>query len=135
MTIELYVKTCTAAACHGVIWSYAVKKTFAVWNRGTVVITYDDWTWDTGADLEDNTWNQISVVWTKKGSKLEVYVFHSDGNIAKYATPSDAVLQPNPFSAKGKMSLGRWQPSRDDTGKHEHDAFVGCMDELRVWQR
>ena len=137
MTIELYVKTCTDSACHGVIFSYAAKKTFAVWNRGTIVITYDDFTWDTEAVLEDDKWNQISVVWTKKSYKLEVYVFDSDGRINQYATPSsdNPIPRPNPFLARGKLSLGRWQPSRDDTGEHENDAFVGCMDELRIWRR
>ena len=137
MTVELYVKTCTDSACHGVIFSYAAKKTFAVWNRGTIVITYDDFTWDTGAVLEDDKWNQISVVWTRKSYKLEVYVFHSDGRINKYATPSsdNPIPGPNPFLARGKLSLGRWQPSSDDTGEHKNDAFVGCMDELRIWTR
>ena len=136
-SVELYVKTCTDSTCHGVILSYSVTKTFAVWNKGTVVITYDDFTWDTGAVLEDNKWNQISIVWTKKGSKLEVYVFHSDGLISKYATPSSdyPLPGPNPFTPKGKLSLGRWQPARDDTGEHENDAFVGCIDELRIWKR
>ena len=136
MTFELYVKTCTGVGCHGVIFSYAVKKTFAVWNRGTVVITYDGFIWDTGAVLEDDKWNQISVVWTKKSAKLEVYVYHSDGNIHKYATPPEEnKLQGNPFKKNGKMTLGRWQPAPGDTGEHANDTFIGCVDELRIWQR
>ena len=100
-SVFMVAKTCTDTACHGVIFSYTAKKTFAVWHRGTIVITYDDFTWDTEAVLEDDKWNQISVVWTKKSYKLEVYVFDSDGRINKYATPSsdNPIPRPNPFLA------------------------------------
>ena len=134
MTTELYVKTCTAPGCHGVIWSYATKKTFAVWNKGTVVITFDLDTWDTGLTLEDNEWNQISLVWTLKEKKLEVYVYNSKGNLI--AEPfSHGPIRPNPFKKGGKLALGRWQTSSRDNGNHASDTFVGCIDELRIWKK
>lgn len=139
MTIELYVKTCQDVACQGVIFTYAVGKTLAVWNRGTVVITYDDYTWDTGFYLEDDKWNQIALVWKKRISELDVYVFHSNGQLTGKETLSEAngnmLPLPNPFRYGGKMSLARWQPSPDDTGEHANDNFKGCIDELRIWQK
>ena len=135
MTFELYVKTCTATSCQGVIFSYAVKKTFAVWNRGTVVITYDTFIWDTGLPLESDRWNQIAVVWTKAEYKLEVYVFHSSGEVIGKAQPTEPIPKPNPFQAGGKLTLGRWQVSSRDSGGHTQDSFVGCIEELRIWQK
>ena len=134
MTFELYVKTRPSPLNHGVIFSYAGKKTFAVWNLGTVVITYDTFIWDTGLTLEDNKWNQISLVWTKKLYALEVYLFHSKDDIG-VARPSEPLPKPNPFRPGGKLTLGRWQPSSADSGTGILDHFVGCIDELRIWQK
>ena len=135
ISFELYVKTCAAASCHGVIFSYAVKKTFAVWHQGTVVITYDTFRWDTGLELEDDKWNQISVIWTNSEKKLEVYVFNSQGSIIGRAEPEETLPTPNPFKFGGKMTLGGWQTASQESAQYINDKFRGCLDELRIWRR
>ena len=139
MTWAIYVKTCTDPGCQGVIFSYAVKKTFAIWNKGTVVITYDTFTEDTGLTLENDKWNQIAIVWRKDLEELDVYVYH-EGNILAgvqtlKAENGNALPIPNPFRQSGKLSLGKWQPSPKDKGVHENDNFKGCLEYLRIWQK
>ena len=139
MTFAIYVKTCLDTACQGVIFTYAVKFTFAIWNRGTVVITYNDFIYDTRLSLEDDKWNQIAIVWRKLPNELDVYVYHSDGSLAGVKTLKEgngnALPVPNPFRANGQLSLARWQPAPKDVGGHGNDSFRGCLDELRIWQK
>ena len=137
-TVELYVKTCQDIRCQGAIFTYAVTRTFAIWNRKTIVITYGDFYFDTGFELENDRWNQIAVVWKKAEYRLELYVFNGDGVITGVTTLSDDNIlpTPNPFKMGGKMSLGRWQPASKDPGAYSgNDNFKGCIDELRIWHK
>jgi hypothetical protein len=132
-TIEIFVKTCTSTICHGTIFSYSKQKTFSIRHYGTILVTYGDEEFDTKLALEDEKWNQISLVYDGRGTKrLDVYVFTSVGHIQR---ASGTLKGPNPFTPRGDLALGRWQPSTDGSGRQRVDNFKGCVDELRIWQR
>jgi hypothetical protein len=40
----------------------------------------------------------------------------------------------NPFTGKGRIALGKWQPPPDGSGDQPfNEGFEGCIDELRIW--
>lgn len=133
VSIEFFVKTCHEDKCTGTILSYTSTKTFAVKNiNGKIGITYGDLSFQLALMLENEKWNQVALVYDG-GTYLDVYVFDSTGTYRRDLVELDGT---HPFSGKGRLALGKWQPPPDGSGDQPlNEGFEGCIDELRVWDR
>lgn len=133
VSIEFFVKTCHDPKCYGTILSYTSEKTFAIKNYyGKVVITYGDMKYEPDLSLEDNKWSQIALVYDGN-SYLDIYVFDSNGAYTRDLIELEGT---NPFSGKGRLALGKWQPPPDGSEDQPiSEGFEGCIDELRIWER
>lgn len=123
-----YVKTCTG--CHGVIFSYTVKRPFSLDYDETLLIYYGrNSVWDSEIELIDNVWYQIVITYSKKLKKMQLFVFeeNSDQNPELYTIHP---FRKNPFVNGGDLSLGRFQISQDIKKWKKTDGFVGCYDSL-----
>ncbi|XP_072025320.1 uncharacterized protein [Amphiura filiformis] len=129
-TIELLVKTC-GTQCGGTILSYSSTKTFYISNAfDTISLHFDNINITTDISLEVDVWSQISLVWDRESTTLDLYVFDSDGSPQRRSF----ILPDDIFPDGGTLALGRWQPSADGSGFiPPPDNFRGEIDELRIW--
>lgn len=133
VSIEFFVKTCHAEKCLGTILSYTNEKTFAIKNYyGKIVITYGDLIKELDLMLENEKWSQVATVYDGN-NYLDVYVFDTTGSYTRELVELDGT---NPFSGKGRLALGKWQPPPDGSGDQPlNEGFEGCIDELRIWEK
>ena len=133
VSIEFFVKTCHEDRCLGTILSYTSVKTFAVKNmNGKLVITYGELTFNFGLILENDKWSQVGLIYDG-GTYLYVYVFNNSGTYRRELVELDGT---HPFSGKGRLALGKWQPPPGGSGDQPlNEGFEGCIDELRIWNR
>ncbi|KAK3101710.1 hypothetical protein FSP39_005732 [Pinctada imbricata] len=137
VTIEFFVKTCTGSDCSGTILSYTETKTFTVKNmEGRIIITMGDQEYDTTLTLENEEWNQLSLVYSY--GYMDIYYFDHNGFSARafidftQQFPDYTLV----FNSTGSLVIGRWQPPTDGLGPQPtNDNFKGCIDELRIWSR
>lgn len=127
-TISFYVKTCTD--CHGIIFSYTVKKPFSLdYMNGALVLSYGKAnTWKTNIKLKDNVWYNIVITWAKRLKKINLYVFEENG--ASNPMTYSVEFTKNPFKPGGALSLGKFQISQEESKWKKTDSFVGCFDAL-----
>lgn len=128
-TISFYVKTCTG--CHGVLFSYTVKRAFVLDYNGQLSILYGRKNnYDTGIELEDNVWYQLVMTYTRKGRDLILYVFNEERGKNPQIYRVERLAGSNPFENNGDLSLGKFQISEEDPAWKKTDTFVGCFDSL-----
>lgn len=127
-TISFYLKTCKD--CHGIVFSYTVKKPFSLdYIGGKLELSFGkDQTWKSGIEIKDNVWYQIVVTWAKRLKKVHLYVFEENGtnNPQIYSF----TFKNNPFKPGGALSLGKFQISQEEKKWKKTDSFVGCFDAL-----
>ena len=130
-TLEFFVKTCTSAQCLGTILSYTWGPTFTLRNYyGKLIVTIGDRWVNTGLRLENELWNQVAIA--EAYGYINVYVFNSRGKFRKKLL--DFTKHYPVFRSRGTLTLGKWQPSLDGSGKQPlRERFKGCIDELRIW--
>ena len=114
----------------GTVFSYSKLHTFAVTINGTIKIHFRSRVYETGVHINIGRWSQISLVWHYANQLLEFYHFNFEGRIQRRAY----VLTSNPFPPGGILSLGQWELSPGETELTLGVAFVGIVDEIRVWR-
>lgn len=128
-TIEFFIRACKS--CFGTILSYTVTSTFALHHGPVLSISYGNVDYPSKLSLDDMQWNQVVVVFDKVSLAMDLYLFNKSGSL----TRDQIILDADPFETSGSFVLGKWQPSNDGTGRYKPLKFVGCLDELRIWNR
>lgn len=132
-TVEFFVKTCKYKSCLGTMFSYTWGPTFTLRNYyGELIVTVGDQWENTGLMLENKLWNQVSI--SEAYGYADVYVFNSKGKFRRKMLNFTNYYPM--FPSEGTLSLGKWQPSSDGSGiQPSREHFVGCIDELRIWDK
>jgi len=160
LTIEFLVK---AEQYGGTLFSYATSRTLAVVSALTCLEDYGPVQADcppdlvadklqvrfgatiieTGAALQLNKWNQISLAWKRSSDGLSgvltFYHFTAESRLSNgvvvplVVTAKGMLLAPNAFVPGGTLALGQWALSSLNQGSPPPVAFIGLIDELRVW--
>lgn len=128
LTIELLFKPFDH---RGTLLSYAYLKTFAIVIDTTIQIYFDKQILDTRLTVHIGYWSHLSLVWYQETKILQVYLFDHTGVVTRVKY----VLHANPFVCSGILTLGQWELSPGDTEERNKGAFVGVIDELRIWHR
>ena len=159
ITIEFIVK---AERNGGTLMAYSTSLTFAITDLPVGCRTEDDpckeedviygihvqWganKYDTGATLEIGKWNHISLVWKRSSSGTSGYLnfYHfsastfvnDEGAVQPITTTISQQLKPNAFVPGGTLAFGQWSLSTQGKGLAPRTAFLGSIDEARVWNR
>ena len=129
--VEFFIKTCLKG-CGGTFFSYATSKIFYLSTvHGYISIHYGNINITTDLYLGIDVWNLVSLIWDSHSYALDVYIFDVEGLPVKRTFSFEADI----FSSGGGLCLGAWQPGYDGTGLEPEGAFVGIIDDLRVWDR
>ncbi|XP_070533132.1 uncharacterized protein [Ptychodera flava] len=130
-TIEVLIRMELAS---GTILSFSSDVVFAVVVKDTVIyIQYGTEMFNTDLDIEIGAWNQISLQWIQSTEILEIYHFNAYGHGRVRAVKLDR----SAFMVEGTLALGQWFTATDksDQSSQPESAFVGLIDEVRVWDR
>lgn len=130
-SIEFLIKSCPESRCHGVIISYATKRSFTVRLTQTIVVAHSGDRIDTGLVITNNTWHLLTLTYDPDTENLRVYLVKSRENI-QYA---DVPLPQAALEGGGQLSLGKWVPTSENSRDQPRRGFIGHLDELRIWDR
>ena len=126
--IEFHVKP---IAVNGPMMTYhtATHQLIIVNYKTGIVVIADDTVYQTNILLDQDTWNQVNLVWNKQNYQLEVYVISNAGTtiVKEIACPFDV------FESGGTFTIG--QIGDGVISLFPIGTFNGYIDELRIWTR
>ena len=128
VTLEVMVKSSDFG---GTVFSYSTTSTLAIVVKETIKIHYGSIEIDTLLTLQTNQWNHISLVWTKSSKILQFLLIDSNEKTQVRNFPINA--DQDIFQPGGILTLGYWYPSPVPMGRTIPGAFVGEIDQLRIW--
>ncbi|KAK2154249.1 hypothetical protein LSH36_273g03004 [Paralvinella palmiformis] len=127
-TLELQVKPVNYG---GVILSYTRSKCLLlILLESGLEVHYETRVIQTNLQLELNIWTQVSLFWDMDTYKLETYTVHANGNTYIYSIKLDSEA----FATGGSLAIGEIAPGSSVKTSIE-GAFIGYLDEIRVWSR
>jgi hypothetical protein len=93
------------------------------------VITYGDLIKELDLMLENEKWSQVATVYDGN-NYLDVYVFDSTGSYTRELVELDGT---NPFTGKGRLALGKWQPPPDGSGDQPSIQLLSFVESLLLF--
>ena len=129
ITVEVFIRTNSS----GTIMSYSSDVNFVLYIDDTVKVMFgaDEEVWDTQLTVESGEWNKLTMSYEAALGRINVYVFQADGNVHR----RENEIETNIFARASTISLGQWQPPTDSQPHTVLPAFVGLMDNFRLWSR
>ena len=129
ITVEVFIRTNAS----GTIMAYSSDANFVLYIEDTVKVMYgaEEEVWNTGLTVELNEWNKLTLSYEAESGRTNVYVFEASGDIHR----REAFIDTNIFSSASTISLGQWQPPTDTQPHTVLPAFIGLMDNFRLWSR
>jgi len=86
-----------------------------------------------GVSLELGMWDQISMTWRRSSDGNSGILSSYDFNAQSNVTSRTLVLSPNPSIPGATLAVGQWAYSTVSVGAPPSGAFVGVIDEVRIW--